>query len=426
MNNEKENIVPELRFPEFEKDGEWEITTIGEIGSFYYGKSAPKWSLSEDAPTLCVRYGELYTKFGTIINKIHSRTNIDPKTLRFSKGGEILVPRVGEDPFAFSNCSYLPFPNIAIGEMISVYETEQDSVFYTYYFNTLSKQFARVVEGQNVKNLYYVNLEPIKIGKPKSKLEQQKIANCLSSLEELINKEIEKLDLLKAHKKSLLQHLFPTKGETKPIYRFPEFKNDMNWSLKPISELSNKVTSGGTPSTKNKKFWGGDIRWMNSGELNLKIVNEVEGRITKEGLKNSSTKLIPIGCVLIGLAGQGKTRGTVAINKVELCTNQSIASIYPNEKKFDSKYLYHNLDKRYNELRELSTGGEGRGGLNLKIIRELDIPIPKNLKEQQKIANCLTSADDLIEKQVEKIKALKKHKKGLMQQLFPNVNRLAI
>lgn len=113
-----------------------------------------------------------------------------------------------------------------------------------------------------------------------------------------------------------------------------------DWEVKKIGQFTD-CTAGGTPSTKVPEYWNGDIRWMNSGELNYKIVREVENRITKEGLKNSSTKLIPPFCVLIGLAGQGKTRGTVALNKIELCTNQSIASIFPNEN-FYYKYLYYN------------------------------------------------------------------------------------
>ncbi|MCG3207153.1 MAG: hypothetical protein FOGNACKC_00753 [Anaerolineae bacterium] len=157
---------------------------------------------------------------------------------------------------------------------------------------------------------------------------------------------------------------------------------------------------------------------MNSGELNHKKVYEVQGRITEEGLQNSSTKLIPKYCVLIGLAGQGRTRGTVAMNMVELCTNQSIAAIFPNEKIFDCNFLYHNLDHRYDELRRLSTGSEGRGGLNLQIIKSLKINLP-TLPEQRKIAECLTSLDDLIAAHGQKLDALRAHKKGLLQQLFP-------
>lgn len=204
---------PRLRFPEFQKAPSWEPTTIGDLGSFYYGKSAPKWSLAPDAPTPCVRYGELYSTFGPVITETYSRTNIDPGTLRFSKGGEILVPRVGEKPEDFGKCCcYLPLANIAIGEMISVFETDQDPLFYTYYFRKLYRQFAKVVEGQNVKNLYYVELEPIPLFRP-SIQEQVRIAGCLRSVDDVIAAETRKLDTLKVHKKALRQQLFPFVGE---------------------------------------------------------------------------------------------------------------------------------------------------------------------------------------------------------------------
>src|SRR5690606_33032480 len=91
-----------------------------------------------------------------------------------------------------------------------------------------------------------------------------------------------------------------------------------DWEIQKINDFT-KVTSGATPSTNKADFWGGNILWMNSGELNLKKIYDVEGRITELGFKSTSTKLLPKNCVLIGLAGQGKTRGTAAINKVELC-----------------------------------------------------------------------------------------------------------
>ncbi len=205
----KGETQPRLRFPEFRDAPKWESTKIGAIGSFYYGKSAPKWSLAESAPTPCVRYGELYTKFGAVITETYSRTNIDPKNLRFSKGGEILVPRVGEKPEDFGKCcSYLPLANIAIGEMISVFETKQNALFYTHYFRNLYKQFASVVEGQNVKNLYYTELEPLAISRP-SIDEQQRIADCLTPLDDHITSATQELDTLKTHKKGLMQQLFP-------------------------------------------------------------------------------------------------------------------------------------------------------------------------------------------------------------------------
>lgn len=187
---------------------EWEMTTIGDVGHFYYGKSAPKFSLSPDAPTPCVRYGELYTKFGVIIDNVESRTNIDPSKLRFSKGGEILVPRVGEDPLDFAACCcFLPLEGIAIGEMISVFNTDENPIFYTYYFRTLRREFARVVEGGNVSNLYYSYLEPIEVGKPHPK-EQEKIGEFFMEIDRLLALVSEELEHAQAFKKGLLQQMF--------------------------------------------------------------------------------------------------------------------------------------------------------------------------------------------------------------------------
>jgi type I restriction enzyme, S subunit len=188
-----------------------------------------------------------------------------------------------------------------------------------------------------------------------------------------------------------------------------------DWDVNKINDFT-VVTSGGTPSTLVRDYWNGSIRWMNSGELNLKKVYDVENRITALGLINSATRLIPINCILIGLAGQGKTRGTVAINKVELCTNQSIAAILPCDK-VSYDFLYYNLDARYSELRGLSTGDGGRGGLNLTIIKNLEIPIPP-ISEQITIATALSDADDLI-KNLEKLIIKKRNiKQGVMQKLL--------
>jgi len=195
-----------------------------------------------------------------------------------------------------------------------------------------------------------------------------------------------------------------------------------DWEVKKIEEFAD-VTAGGTPSTFVPEYWNGNIKWMNSGELNLKKVFDVEGRITESGLKNSSTKMLPSKCVLIGLAGQGKTRGTVAINYVELCTNQSIGAILPNDS-FVPEYMYNNLDSRYNELRKLSTGEGGRGGLNLTIIRNIEVPLPTK-EEQTEIAKVLSDTDDLIESLDKLIEKKKNIKRGAMQELLSGKRRLS-
>lgn len=194
-----------------------------------------------------------------------------------------------------------------------------------------------------------------------------------------------------------------------------------DWLVRRIGEIS-KTTAGGTPSTKNSDYWGGEIKWMSSGELNLKRIYDVEGRITDIGLKNSSTKIIPAKCILIGLAGQGKTRGTVAMNMIELCTNQSVAAIFPSNE-FYEDYVYYNLDSRYDELRQLSTGDGGRGGLNLNIINSLLIPLPP-LPEQKAIAQLLSTWDDAIDKNQSLIAQKELRKKWLMQNLLTGRIRL--
>lgn len=188
--------------------GELRKGNLGNFGYFYYGKGAPKTSIVEGAPTPCVRYGELYSTFKEEIKEIKSYTIVDPKDLKLSKGGEVLVPRVGEKPLEFANCSYLPFADVAIGEMISVYNTEEDGLFMTYYINArLQKQLARMVEGGNVSNLYFRYVEKIEVEIPCVE-EQQKIIGFLSSIDTKIESVNNQITQIQTFKKGLLQQMF--------------------------------------------------------------------------------------------------------------------------------------------------------------------------------------------------------------------------
>ena len=200
----------EIRFKDNARNEfpDWRKGRIDAFGSFYYGKSAPKFSVFKDAPTPCVRYGELYSTYKEIISEIKSYTNIDPKTLKFSKGGEVLVPRVGENPMDFANCSYLPLSGVAIGEMISVYNTKENGLFITYYFNAmLQRKFAKMVEGANVSNLYFKYLEDIQIQVPCLE-EQIKIVEFLSSLDKKIKAVNTQIKKTISFKRGLLQQMF--------------------------------------------------------------------------------------------------------------------------------------------------------------------------------------------------------------------------
>ena len=133
--------------------------------------------------------------------------------------------------------------------------------------------------------------------------------------------------------------------------------------------------AGATPKTTDPTFWDGDIPWMSSGEVNKGTVYSTDRFITKAGYDSCSTKMVPPGAVVIALAGQGKTRGTVARTRIELCTNQSLCSILPQEC-VNSDFLYHFLAGEYDNLRAVSSGDGTRGGLNLKMIRAYKVPVP--------------------------------------------------
>lgn len=286
-----------------------------------------------------------------------------------------------------------------------------DPLFVSYLLRTID--FHSYSGKTGVPGVNRNDLHEIEVPIPRTRAEQEAIAEVLSdadafieSLEQLISK---KLRL----KQGVMQELLTGRK------RLPGFSDE--WKVKNIGEFTDCV-AGGTPSTLVSSYWGGTIRWMSSGELNQRFVSEVAGRITEEGLRNSATKIIPKNCVLVGLAGQGKTRGTVAINLIELCTNQSIAAILPNPA-FVPDYLYYNLDMRYDELRGLSFGEGGRGGLNLTIIKSVPVPFPK-IEEQTAIGNFLRHMDaeiTALEATLSKTRALKQ---GMMQELLTGKTRL--
>lgn len=164
------------------------------------------------------------------------------------------------------------------------------------------------------------------------------------------------------------------------------------WQKKKIGEVCNLMT-GGTPSRRKPEYFGGEIRWLVSGDINLGEIFDCEGRITEIGMKNSNAKLLPLNSVMIALNGQGKTRGMVALLRTRATCNQSLVSIYPKEpEKLLSEYLYTNLHGRYQEIRQMTgDSGNDRRGLNMALIKSIEIPIPP-LQEQRRIVSVLDQA----------------------------------
>ena len=203
-----------------------------------------------------------------------------------------------------------------------------------------------------------------------------------------------------------------------PELRFPEFKNDGGWILETIGTIADTF-SGGTPTVGNREYYGGDIPFIRSGEISN---DKTELFITESGLSNSSARMIEKGTILYAM--YGATSGEVAISKISGAINQAILAIIPKKQEYNSRYIYHYLkhNKQY-ILSKYLQGGQGN--LSANIINNLPIYLPcdsegkVSIKEQQKIADCLSSLEEYINVTKQKVYQLKEHKKGLMQRLFP-------
>ena len=193
------------------------------------------------------------------------------------------------------------------------------------------------------------------------------------------------------------------------------------WGISKIGSVSERIIPGATPSTSVKKYWDGNIRWMSSGEIHNRFIYNTKSNITKEGYEVCSTTILPTHCVLIALAGQGKTRGCVAVNEVQLCTNQSIAALVPKDIYY--LYLFFYLESKYLELRKISSGDGTRGGLNISLLNGFQIAVPAH-PEQEKIAEILAGQDRVIALKEKLLAKKQKQKKYLMQQLLAGKKRL--
>ncbi len=301
-------------------------------------------------------------------------------------------------------------------------QTGVHSLLFSYYFKTpqLIEQFRRYSQGlvKDTLNLKYAAFSQISAPIPTFP-EQQKIADCLSSLDELIAAQARKVDALKTHKKGLMQQLFPREGETQPRLRFPEFEDAGEWSSDSLGSIFD-TSSGGTPDRTKEEYWNGSIPWITTSLVGFNIITYADEFITDAGLNHSSAKVFPEKTILMAMYGQGKTRGQVAMLGIKAATNQACAAILPR-KDIDTHFVFLNLGSRYEELRGLSNSG-GQENLSQGLIQGLQFSYPKDQGEQQRIASCLSCLDTLIAAQNGKLETLKTHKKGLVQKLFPVYN----
>jgi type I restriction enzyme S subunit len=237
--------------------------------------------------------------------------------------------------------------------------------------------------------------------------EQQKIASFLSSVDGKIEQLEKKKALLEQYKKGMMQKLFSQE------LRFKDAQgNDFpDWEEKQLGEVAN-IIGGGTPETGKLEYWGGSIQWFTPTEIKKKYLSASKRTLTEEGLKKSSAKKLPIGTLLLSTRA---TVGDVSIAKNECTTNQGFQSLVVKEGNFNEFWYYWILMNK----KELLRRSAGSTFLEISKTEILKITVLKpHTKEQQKIAEFLSSIVRKIDLVATELTHAKTFKKGLLQQMF--------
>ena len=407
--SKKDNLamVPKYRFPEF-KDS-WEIISVSDIGCVYKGGIFSKADIDQNASNPCIHYGELFTKYNEIISNIYSKTN--KKEGFKSKVGDILIPSSDVTPNGLAKASAIMVDDIILGGDMNIIRPNKkiNSIFLSYLLNRSKNEIIKLVSGTTIKHIYPHQIITCKLPVVNNKQEQQKIADCLSSIDELISIEEKKLLLLNDYKKGWMQKLFPAEGKTVPEWRFPEFRDSGEWEETSI----NKITD-----YENGKAHENDI--VDNGKyivVNSKFIS-TEGEVIK--YTNLANSLACKGDILMVLSDVPNGKALAKCYLVEkenvYTVNQRVCKIIP--RKVNSILLFYTMNR--NKYFLSFDDGVNQTNLKKDDVLSCSIFIPKP-KEQQKIADFLSNIDRLIAKQKDRIKALKQHKKALMQGLFPTV-----
>ena len=226
------HLVPHLRFPEFLRAGDWKRDQIGNVASIIKGKGVSKADIRKDGATPCIRYAELYTHYREVIHEVVSRTNVPHEDLILSQAEDVIVPASGETKADIARAACVLPESVALGSDLNILRSELFGPFFSYLMNSpLRHTIARMAQGDTVAHLYPRQLSQIWLAYP-LRIEQEKIADCLGSLDDLIAAEGRKLESLRQHKQGLMQQLFPQLGEDRsPPCASPQFQNAQEWGL---------------------------------------------------------------------------------------------------------------------------------------------------------------------------------------------------
>jgi type I restriction enzyme S subunit len=413
-NDAKPSPTPKLRFTEFLDGAAWEAKPGDRLFDQISNRKAPA-----DLPVLAITQ-----EHGAIPrDDIDYHVSVTDKSVETYKevcpGDFIISLRSFQGGIEYSNFHGICSPAYVILRK----KTELSDLFFKHLFKSHSfiQQLTKNLEGlRDGKMISYKQFSELLLPWPKP-AEQQKIAECLSTLDELIGAESQKLDALKAHKKGLTQQLFPREGETQPRLRFPEFQTAGEWETHPFDAFVAKSFYGTSSSTSPK----GQYPVLRMGNMveggGLDFSNLVYIDMDRDSFE--SFRLMN-GDILLNRTNSPALVGKISIFLLESeCLTASYIVTYRlNKDRLEPSFCNSMLNTPLYQTRikTLAKPSISQANINPTTFRkELIVTVP-SVAEQRRIAACLTSLDNLISTQTQKLEAFKTHKKGLMQQLFPS------
>lgn len=395
MNKDKK-ILPDLRFPEFKNEEEWELKALEDVLDY---ERPDKYIVSdtnyqnEGAPVLTANKS-------FILGYTNEDFGIYKK-----------LPAIIFDDFTVDS-KFVDFPFKVKSSAIKILTPKKkDDLRFTY--ELISQIDFNATEH---KRYYISEYQKLKLPFP-SRKEQQKIASFLSSLDDLIEVHSQKLELLKDHKRGLVQNLFPQEGEKLPKYRFPEFKKDEIWAEKSLDEVATILKGKGI--SKADIVEDGNLPCIRYGELYTHYNETIS---TVKSYTNSNPEYLVLSKANdVIIPASGETQIDIATASCVLESGIALGGdLNIIRSKINGVFLsyYLNNAKKY----DIAQMAQGIAVVHLypNQLKTLQLQIP-NPKEQQKIASCLSALDGIITVQLDKIEQLKQHKKGLIQGLFPKM-----
>jgi|JI6StandDraft_1071083.scaffolds.fasta_scaffold01320_6 type I restriction enzyme S subunit len=410
--NNENKLVPKLRFPEFRMDSEWTENELGRLCQYWNGASHES-GVCDDGDYFLISLNSIDIN-GNLKDEIKKISYTD-NSLKTNDLVMVLSDVAHGNFLGLSDI--IPNDKYVLNQRMAGLRikdlNEVNPQFIRYYINKSQKYFKSKGQGSSQLNLSKSAVTDFPVLKPPKLKEQQKIAACLSSLDEVITAESHKLEVLKVHKKGLLQNLLPQAGETVPKFRFKEFEDSGEWKETTLTQVADY---------ENGKAHEQDI--ADDGEfivVNSKFISQ-DGEVKKF----TNTAFLPAtkGDVLMVLSDIPNGKAIAKCFLVEednrYTVNQRICRITPRD--INSKILYYLLNR--NQYFLAFDDGVKQTNLRKEDVLNCPLMIPEDPKEQEKIADTLSSVDDLINAQNQKLEALQLHKKGLLQGLFPNVNEV--